>query len=78
MASLGDDGLVHINANTKSPVANMAAFIGVFTELIMKIGNARFSPMNIVAKIFAGRRMTPFFCQSIIGLDKVGCVISHW
>ncbi len=73
-----EDGLVHINANTESPMATMATFIKLVTELIMKIGNARFSPINIVAKIFAGRRMTPFFCQSIIGLDKVGCVISHW
>jgi hypothetical protein len=59
-------------------MAIMIAFMDVVTELMMKIGNVRFSPMNIVARIFAGRRITPFFCQSRIGFDNVGCVISQW
>jgi hypothetical protein len=75
---LVEDGLVHINANTKSPTAIKVVFMDVVTELTMKIGNVRFSPMNIVPRIFAGRRITPFFCQSIIGFDRVGCVISQW
>lgn len=69
---LGADGLVQMNAKTKIPIIKTVNFMGPVTELMTKRGNARLSTIKRVAIIFAGLRMTPLFCQSIIGLDRVG------
>ena len=67
-----------MNVKTDSATITMVILIGMVTDLIINSGNARLSVIKTVARIFAGLRITPFFCQSIIGLDRVGCVINQW
>ena len=67
-----------MNAKTASATITMVILIGMVTDLIINSGNARLSEIKTVASIFAGLRMKPFCCQSIMGLDRVGCVISQW
>lgn len=44
----------------------------VVIESMINKGNKALSKIKVVANIFAGRRMTPFFCQSITGWLSLG------
>lgn len=74
----GSDGLDQINTKIPIPTIDIATFNCILNELMRKIGKAKLAKISIVAIILGLLRMIPCCCQSIIGFDRVGCVISHW
>ena len=78
LAIFATEGLVKIKAKTVMATTLVSILSGIDIDLMMNNGNARLSRIKNVARIFAGIRMTPCRCQSIMGFDKVGWVISQW
>lgn len=72
------EGRVKIKARTVMATTLMTILSGIDIDWIMNNGNERLSRIKNAARIFAGIRITPSRCQSIMGFERVGCVISHW